>query len=104
VLVNGCRHAMGTCFSSDIPKYHPCEIIKNVRRFLNKEEMVPMKPWYKGFRGTIEKSAKGYTVNGLVERINEQTVIIEELPIRMWTEDYKKFLEKLTARALIEVT
>ncbi|XP_039684960.1 DNA topoisomerase 2 [Medicago truncatula] len=93
VLVNGC-HATGTCFSSDIPKYHPCEIIENVRRFLNKEEMVPMKPWYRGFRGTIKKSAKGYTINGLVERINEQTVRIEELPIRMWTEDYKKFLEK----------
>ncbi|RHN79034.1 putative DNA topoisomerase (ATP-hydrolyzing) [Medicago truncatula] len=101
VLVNGC-HAMGTCFSSDIPKYHPCEIIENVRRFLNKEVMVPMKPWYRGFRGTIKKSAKGYTVNGLVERINEQTVRIEELPIRMWTEDYKKFLEKKTAQAHIE--
>ncbi|XP_024630812.2 DNA topoisomerase 2 [Medicago truncatula] len=104
VLVNGC-HAMGTCFSSDIPKYHPYEIIKNVRRFLNNEEMVSMKPWYKGFGGTIEKSAKGigyYTVDGLVERINEQTFRIKELPIRMWTEDYKKFLEKITARGLIE--
>lgn len=64
-----------------------------------------MKPWYKGFGGTIEKSAKGigyYTVDGLVERINEQTFRIKELPIRMWTEDYKKFLEKITARGLIE--
>jgi len=95
---------MGTCFSSDIPKYHPCDIIENVRRFLNKKEMVPMKPWYRGFRETSTESAKGYTVNGLVERINEQTVRIEELPIRMWTQDYKKFLEKKTAQAHIEVT
>jgi DNA topoisomerase II len=71
-----------------------------------------MDPWYKGFRGTIKKSAKeiGYIVNGSVETINEQTFRITELPIRMWTQYYEKFLEQITDGApnvkdpLIEVT
>ncbi|WJX39561.1 DNA topoisomerase 2 [Trifolium repens] len=97
VLVNG-SEGIGTGWSSYIPNYNPREIIANVRRLLNEEEMVPMDPWYRGFRGTIEKSAKegGYIVNGLVVEIDEQTFRITELPIRKWTQDYKQFLESIT--------
>ncbi|CAL5213936.1 unnamed protein product [Lathyrus oleraceus] len=97
VLVNG-SEGIGTGWSSYIPNYNPREIIANVRRLLNGEEMVPMDPWYKGFRGSIEKSAKegGYIVNGEVVEIDEQTFKITELPIRKWTQDYKQFLESIT--------
>ncbi|GAU18535.1 hypothetical protein TSUD_325240 [Trifolium subterraneum] len=97
VLVNG-SEGIGTGWSSYIPNYNPREIIANVRRLLNEEEMVPMDPWYRGFRGTIEKSAKegGYIVNGSVVEIDEQTFRITELPIRKWTQDYKQFLESIT--------
>ncbi|GAU30192.1 hypothetical protein TSUD_311430 [Trifolium subterraneum] len=89
---------IGTGWSSYIPNYNPREIIANVRRLLNEEEMVPMDPWYRGFRGTIEKSTKegGYIVNGSVVEIDEQTFRITELPIRKWTQDYKQFLESIT--------
>ncbi|CAJ2639117.1 unnamed protein product [Trifolium pratense] len=97
VLVNG-SEGIGTGWSSYIPNYNPREISANVRRLLNGEEMVPMDPWYRGFRGTIEKSAKegGYIVNGSVVEIDEQTFRITELPIRKWTQDYKQFLESIT--------
>ncbi|KAF7836067.1 DNA topoisomerase 2 [Senna tora] len=97
VLVNG-SEGIGTGWSSFIPNYNPREIIANVRRLLNGEEMVPMDPWYKGFKGTIEKSAKegGYVVNGSIEEIDEQSFRITELPIRRWTQDYKQFLESVT--------
>ncbi|MCH83397.1 DNA topoisomerase 2-like, partial [Trifolium medium] len=97
VLVNG-SEGIGTGWSSYIPNYNPREIIGNVRRLLNEEEMVPMDPWYRGFRGTIEKSAKegGYIVSGSVVEIDEQTFRITELPIRKWTQDYKQFLESIT--------
>jgi DNA topoisomerase-2 len=111
VLVNG-SEGIGTGWSSYIPNYNPREIIANVRRLLNEEEMVPMDPWYRGFRGTIEKSAKegGYIVNGSVVEIDEQTFRITELPIRKWSQDYKQFLESITDGTpnvkdpLIEVT
>ncbi|KAL4389850.1 hypothetical protein HN51_010797 [Arachis hypogaea] len=97
VLVNG-SEGIGVGWSSYIPNYNPREIIANVRRMMNGETMIPMDPWYRGYKGTIEKSAKegGYIVNGMVEEINEQTFRITELPIRKWTQDYKQFLESLT--------
>ncbi|RZB66593.1 DNA topoisomerase 2-like [Glycine soja] len=97
VLVNG-SEGIGTGWSSYIPNYNPRDIIANVRRLLSGETMVPMDPWYKGFKGTIERSPKegGYVVNGSVEEINEQTFRITELPVRKWTQDYKQFLESIT--------
>lgn len=97
VLVNG-SEGIGTGWSSYIPNYNPRDIIANVRRLLSGETMVPMDPWYKGFKGTIERSPKegGYVVNGSVEEINEHNFRITELPIRKWTQDYKQFLESIT--------
>ncbi|OVA09460.1 DNA topoisomerase II [Macleaya cordata] len=62
--------------------------------------MVPIDPWYKGFRGTIEKTATkeagvSYTITGIVEEINETTLRISELPVRRSTQDYKEFLESI---------
>ncbi|XP_016170360.1 DNA topoisomerase 2 isoform X1 [Arachis ipaensis] len=97
VLVNG-SEGIGTGWSSYIPNYNPREVIANVRRMLSGEAMLPMDPWYRGFHGVIEKSAKegGYIVNGMTEEIDEQVFRITELPIRRWTQDYKQFLESVT--------
>ncbi|ESQ54348.1 hypothetical protein EUTSA_v10024219mg [Eutrema salsugineum] len=99
VLVNGCE-GIGTGWSTFIPNYNPREIVANVRRLLNGESMVPMHPWYRGFKGTIEKTASKeggstYTITGVCEEIDETTVRITELPIRRWTDDYKEFLNAL---------
>ncbi|OAY39989.1 DNA topoisomerase 2 [Manihot esculenta] len=99
VLVNGCE-GIGTGWSTSVPNYNPRDIVANVRRLLNGEPMEPMHPWYRGFRGTIEKGASKengatYTVSGLIEEVNETTVRITELPIRRWTDDYKEFLNSV---------
>lgn len=99
VLVNG-SEGIGTGWSSYIPNYNPREVVANVRRLLNGEEMVPMDPWYRGFRGTIEKVVKesciSYILSGIIEEVNETTLRITELPIRRWTQDYKEFLESIS--------
>ncbi|KAI4333104.1 hypothetical protein L6164_017951 [Bauhinia variegata] len=97
VLVNG-SEGIGTGWSSYIPNYNPRDIIANIRRLLNDETLMPMDPWYRGFKGSIEKSAKegGYIVNGMIEEVNEEVFKITELPIRRWTQDYKQFLESIT--------
>lgn len=99
VLVNGCE-GIGTGWSSFIPNYNPRDIVANVRRLLNGESMVAMDPWYRNFKGTIEKTASKeagatYTITGVYEEIDETTLRVTELPIRRWTEDYKQFLEAL---------
>ncbi|XP_021736177.1 DNA topoisomerase 2-like [Chenopodium quinoa] len=109
VLVNG-SEGIGTGWSTFIPNYNPRDIIANIRRLLNDEPLVPMDPWYNNFKGTIQKTARKdtgitYTVTGIIEVVNESsiddhsvgdvTLIITELPIRKWTQDYKDFLTSL---------
>ena len=56
-----------------------------------------MKPYYRGFKGKIEKfTEKGITkyITRGVYRIEDDNIIITELPIGKWTHDFKEFLEK----------
>ncbi|ORY48818.1 DNA topoisomerase, partial [Leucosporidium creatinivorum] len=93
VLVNG-SDGIGTGWSSSVPNYNPSDIVANLKRKMAGEEMEPMHPWYRGFRGTIEKADKdGYKVGGLIERIDDSTIEITELPVRTWTQSYKEQLE-----------
>ncbi|GAA5954900.1 hypothetical protein JCM10213_000372 [Rhodosporidiobolus nylandii] len=97
VLVNG-SDGIGTGWSSFIPNFNPSDIVANLRRKLDGEEMEPIHPWYRGFRGTIEKGDKeGYKCSGTIERIDDSTVEITELPIRSWTQNYKEMLESWVA-------
>lgn len=60
------------------------------------EEMVPMLPWWRGFKGTIKKvSEHKYDVTGFATKINDTTVEITELPIHKWTQSYKTELEAM---------
>ncbi|KAJ6750862.1 hypothetical protein OIU85_001405 [Salix viminalis] len=100
VLVNGCE-GIGTGWSTFIPNYNPRDVVANIRRLLNGEMMEPMNPWYRGFKGTIEKGASkeagcSYTVNGVINEVNETTLRITELPVRRWTDDYRAFLNSVT--------
>ncbi|KAJ4773439.1 DNA topoisomerase 2 [Rhynchospora pubera] len=102
VLVNG-SEGIGTGWSTFVPKYNPRDIIANVKRLLNDEPMEPMDPWYRGFKGSIQKSAtKGafatYTITGVLEQVDSTSLKITELPIGRWTQDYKEFLEHLMTR------
>lgn len=49
VLVNG-SEGIGTGWSTYVPNYNPRDIVANIMRLLKNEPMVPMDPWYKGFR------------------------------------------------------
>ena len=36
-----------------------------------------------------------FVVTGTIERVDESTLHISELPIKKWTQDYKVFLESM---------
>ena len=82
-------------WSTSIPNYNPVDIVQNIRRQMEGEPMVPMTPWYRGFKGKIEKvDNKGkYLCSGTAKVVDSKTVEITELPIKKWTDDYKKQLE-----------
>ena len=63
---------------------------------MNNEELQPMIPWWRGFKGEIKPVAKHkYDVYGIVKKTNDTTVEITELPIHKWTQSYKGELETM---------
>ena len=100
ILINGTA-GIGTGWSSDVPNYNPRDVINNIRRYLKKEPIEPMIPWYRGFKGTIEplNGFKEFKVTGTYSRQSDKEVIITELPIGTNKcksfMGYKTFLEKL---------
>lgn len=97
ILVNG-SEGIGTGYSTSIPCYNPKDIIENLNKLIKDEEMTPMIPWYKGFKGTIVKESDDGTKfisTGVWKRINTTTIEITELPIGKWTQVYKEFLDSL---------
>lgn len=55
-----------------------------------------MKPWYKGFKGTIDEITQEgkYITSGKYE-LKNKVLTITELPIGKWTNDYKEYLDSL---------
>jgi DNA topoisomerase-2 len=93
VLVNG--------WPSNVPNFDPFAIIGNLRRLIAGEVPEKMVPCYLGFTGEIvpEEIGRGegsFVVRGRIERKNDTTLIISELPIKKWTQDYKVLLESMT--------
>jgi len=95
ILINGCE-GIGTGFSTFIPNYNPMDIINWIENKLNnKANKKLLTPYYKNFKGRILKfNDTTWLSEGVIE-IFKNEIIITELPIRMWTNDYKEFLEDL---------
>ncbi|KAG5656543.1 hypothetical protein KAF25_000130 [Fusarium avenaceum] len=107
VLVNG-ADGIGTGWSTSIPNYHPEDIVRNLRRRMGREtegdiEERPfeaMTPWFRGWKGSPEAAGPDrYKFNGIAypNDQKENEIIITELPIRMWTDDFKAKLEEIIA-------
>jgi DNA topoisomerase-2 len=114
VLINGCV-GIGTGWSSNIPCYNPVDLIKLVREWLEHDGKVlinegdttislfsEITPWYRGYNGVIEKSGDTrYTSWGNVT-VDKNTKIVDELPIGMWTDNFKDFLENLQEENVVK--
>ena len=100
VLINGAC-GIGTGFSTSIPSYNPLDIIEVMKDCIethgNMEGLPKLVPWYRGFHGTIEEvdgKSGTYVSRGCYNMLDDKTLEITELPIGLWTEDYKAFLEE----------
>jgi len=116
ILVNG-ADGIGTGWMTKIPNYNPRDIVNNILRMLDGDEPLPMIPWFKGmysyniqvwyniafskficsficfsgFKGTIEEiDRQRYSISGEVAVISNHEIEITELPIRVWTQNYKE--------------
>lgn len=129
-VINGAL-GIGTGHSCFIPKYHPIEVIDWLVARLRGEQPPQLRPWYRGFNGGIDivgnvnpedededevadddeesilariPSRAGYArfiTTGVFKEVRNNGVIITELPIGRWTNDYIKWLHELRGRKVL---
>jgi DNA topoisomerase II len=103
VLVNGAE-GIGSAYSTTILNYDPKELISLLRRRTCSDDTMfqtHLTPWYKGFKGRVQNLVgnDGVEVHKWIFSGNIQkgkspnTLDVTELPIHLWTEKYKEFLE-----------
>ena len=112
VLINGIISGIGTGWSCSIPSYNPIDIIKCVKLWLHNNctiyddknvSILPnLIPWYRGYKGLIEKvSHDKYSTWGNVSITNNKK-IVDELPVGMWTDNFKEYLDGLLETKVIK--
>lgn len=102
VLVNGAQ-GIGTGFSTTILQYNPIQIIDNLLLMMDSKPIKEMLPWYRGFKGKVEKSDNGFNIKGNYKVDKERSsIVITELPVGTWTTVYKEHLDKLEEDKVIK--
>ena len=111
ILVNG-NESIGTGWSSSIPCYNPLELIDSIKEWLKNKNsawvitdecddikcsVIPeLKPWYRDFYGTIERTdTTKFTTTGIMLDEEKNKYTITELPIGTWTDNMKDHIEQL---------
>ena len=99
VLVNG-TEGIGTGFSCYVPPFNPEDIKANIKRILSGEEIVAMRPWFRGFKGVVHKEEDTWMMEG-VWNWSGTNIVVTELPPGRWTQDYKEYLDGLVEKKMI---
>lgn len=99
VLINGAA-GIGTGYSTNVPCFNPHDVAAALRVLIAADdpdaaELPRLTPWFRGFTGTIEPDGdKGrLRSRGVLRRTGNVELAVEELPLGMWTEDFKDALE-----------
>lgn len=95
ILING-SIGIGTGFSSEFISRNPKEVvdilIKNIKDETENYEY--LKPWFRGFKGSVEKLTGGRILTTGLYTLSEKLLTITELPVGVWIQSYKELLEK----------
>ena len=100
VLVNG-SEGIGTGFSCYVPPFNPEDIKANILSATRGQGMNKMTPWFRGFKGTIQKQDDDSWVTRGVWTTIGKTIRVSELPPGRWTQDYKEHLDTLVEKKII---
>lgn len=92
LLVNGAE-GIGTGWSTNIPSYNPTDLVLNIKKLMNGEDLLELVPWYRGWEGEVEKNGDGrFKLTGHIEEVDDKTLEITEIPVKTWTNNMKEFL------------
>jgi DNA topoisomerase-2 len=105
VLING-NCGVGTGYSTDIPCFNPEDVaLQFLARLESGTPFQDISPFYNGFTGSIQRVGEStFLTKGSYRITNYKTVEIFELPIGVWTTDYKSFLETLVLDSKVDPT
>jgi len=102
LAINGAI-GIGTGFSTDVPPHDPEEVVGLLRDRLQGRrttlENLAMRPWWFGFKGQIQQVSDGvWLTKGCYTFDDAKRIVsITELPVGVWTQDYKAFLDELAS-------
>lgn len=103
VLINGAK-GIGTGYSTEIPCYNPLHIINALKTILKNNDITSIDsmefvPYFQGFTGDIIKDGTGkYKSLGKFKKLSSTKIEITELPIGIWTDSYKEFLDNMITK------
>ena len=114
ILVNG-GEGIGTGWSTSVPSYNPLELVDAIKIWLDNDGKIITKednltisllpdinPWYRGYTGRIEKDrVNRYISYGRIVE-DKKKKIVEELPVFMWTDNFKESLDTYLEEKLIK--
>ena len=95
LLVNGAE-GIGSGYSTSIPQFKLEDVKNSLLNKLQNDRFLNLEPGYKGFKGLIKKVDKNTYQSIGVYKLEKEKIIITELPVGYWTEDYKNFLDNLS--------
>lgn len=93
ILVNGSL-GLATGFKSKIPCFNPDDIMRKIKaKLTNRQDDTELLPWYRNYKSndktTFDKENKRWALEGRYKIKNENTIIIDEIPINVSIEQYK---------------
>lgn len=95
LLVNG-SEGIGSGYSTTIPQFKIEDIKNSLLNKLQNDKFLNLEPGYQGFTGTIKKVDKTTYQSIGIYKLEKERIIITELPVGYWTEDYKNFLDNMS--------
>lgn len=105
ILVNG-ADGIASGWSTHINNHNPKDIIEWIRTKLESRDNFPeILPWWKGWKGRIEKENGVLYSIGVMNRVTFQkkkALRVTELPAGMWTHRFRLVLEDMQAEGKLE--
>lgn len=97
ILINGCL-GIGYAWSTKILSYHPIEIINEIINMIKTGEESKKKflPWVNNYKSIFQEYKENSFITNAKIYIKDSTcqILIVELPIGLWTENFTKFVNE----------
>lgn len=102
-LVNGIK-GMAVGYATNILSYNIKDIVRNLSYLIagKPKDCFEMTPFYKGYKGVIEKIDNKWVMWGKISIVNPTKIIINEIPISYSRESYESFLFNLIDKEVIK--